>query len=95
MCYGRVTVVSYCTSGRICYKAERRNDIMGSKRNLRRTLSLVIAIAVCTVIATSGSVSDKVSDRTSGRGLQMRTEAILPENMEDYLKFFGKKQRNK
>lgn len=95
VCNRRLTVVSNYTSGRICYKAERRNDIMGSKRNLRRTLSLVIAIAVCTVIATSGNLSDKVSDRTSGRGLQMRTEAILPENMEDYLKFFGKKQRNK
>lgn len=82
---------------------------MGSKRNLKRTLSLAVALVMLSLVATSGTASAgandqmdgdgpkvySAADKENGHGLRMRVEAILPDDMEDYLKFFGKKQRNK
>lgn len=109
VCNRRLTVVSNYTSGRICYNSERGNDIMGSKRNLKRTLSLVTVLVMLSLVTTIGNASAGANDhmdgdgpkiysvvnKENGHGLRMRVEAILPEDMGDYLKFFGKKQRNK
>lgn len=109
MCDGRITVVFYYTSGRICYNAERKIDIMGSRRNLKRTFAYAVALVIFALAMAGGTIPAKrqssfnwlricsvsMDDSTNGYGSQMRMEAILPERMEDYLKFFGKKRRDK